>query len=242
MSAQVIKLSPGLGNGAVSVAALNTATNESYTAGARSGMWTASVYKLFVFEVLLLQHQQSGTLLSDYQADAAARMIENSDNDAGYQMFLAVGGNPGLRAGFAALGLTHTVPGRSDPTFTATSGDDCLVLLKNLVTAGPLDERSRAYALHLMRNVQPDQRWGVGDVADRGTVFANKNGWLAVDDDNGPGEDDDGRWITNSVGIVTVGGQQVLMAVLTRHNSDFAGGVRLVAALARTILPAVVNR
>ena len=36
-----------------------------------------------------------------------------------------------------------------------------------------------------MRNVEADQRWGVGVAADPGTDFANKNGWLNIDDDNG---------------------------------------------------------
>ena len=43
-----------------------------------------------------------------------------------------------------------------------------------------------------MRNVEADQRWGVGAAADKGSRFANKNGWLSIDDSNGPGETDDG--------------------------------------------------
>ena len=66
-----------------------------------------------------------------------------------------------------------------------------------------------------MRNVEPDQRWGVGAAADKGTDFANKNGWLSIDDSNGPGETDDGLWAVTSLGVLTVGGDQVLMAVLT---------------------------
>ena len=70
-----------------------------------------------------------------------------------------------------------------------------------------------------MRNVESDQRWGVGVTADAGTDFANKNGWLGVDDDNG-------LWLVNSTGVVTINGQQVLMVVLTQHDSDFQSGDR----------------
>ena len=81
-------------------------------------------------------------------------MIENSDNVAGYSLFEQVGGNSGLAAAAQTFGMTHTVPGRSDPTFTTTSSQDYLILLKNLVAKGPLDADSsprRTYA-HLREN------------------------------------------------------------------------------------------
>jgi hypothetical protein len=86
-----------------------------------------------------------------------------------------------------------------------------------------------------MANVEPDQRWGVGVAADRGTTFYNKNGWLSIDDSNGPGENDDGLWAVTSLGIVRCSGDRVLMAVLTRHNPDFQDGVTLVEQLAKPL-------
>jgi beta-lactamase class A len=222
---------------AVSVAALNTATGRSYSYGKRSNMWTASVYKLFILEVLL--HARNGAL-SSYEMANAARAIENSDNVAGYNLFLDAGGNAGLASGFAALGLKHTVPGASDPTFTRTSAQDCLTLLRHLVQKGPLDRHSRNYALGLMQNVEADQRWGVGVVADRGDDFANKNGWLSLDDSNGPGETDNGLWVVNSVGVMRVHGQLLLMAVLSEHNSDMGSGVHLIQRIAKSAVKAVV--
>jgi beta-lactamase class A len=229
----------GQPGGGVSVAAMNTATGASFSAGATSGMWTASAYKLFVLEALLLQRQGDGGL-TDSEADQAIPMIEQSDNVAGYALFEDAGGRPGLATAIGQLGLTHTVPGISDPTFTTTSGSDCVALLRNLVAAkGPLDAASQAYALNLMRSVEADQRWGVGAVAQAGTTFANKNGWLSVDNTNGPTEDDNGLWAVTSLGIVTVHGQQVLMAVLTRHQPSMAAGVSLVESLAKAMAPAV---
>ena len=67
-----------------------------------------------------------------------------------------------------------------------------------------------------------------------GTTFANKNGWLAVDDDND-------LWLLNSLGVLTVHGQTILMAVLTQHDSSFDAGIDLVQALAQATLPAVVS-
>src|SRR4029079_14518683 len=121
------------------------------------------------------------------------------------------------------LRMPHTVIGASDPTFPTTSGADGLKLLECLVRRGPLDARSRAFALNLMRSVEADQRWGAGVVADKGTRFANKNGWLSVGDDNGPGEDDGGLWAVNSVGVVQVHHQMLLVSVFTRHNQSMEG-------------------
>jgi hypothetical protein len=92
-----------------------------------------------------------------------------------------------------------------------------------------------------MRWVDADQRWGVGVVADQGTAFQNKNGWLSIDNNNGPGEVDDGLWAVNSIGIVTVHGQQVLLAVMTQHRPSLEAGETLVQALARAIAPAVAR-
>jgi hypothetical protein len=83
-----------------------------------------------------------------------------------------------------------------------------------------------------MTNVEPDQRWGVGAAADPGTDFANKNGWLGVDDD-------DGLWVVSSVGLIEVGGHHVLLAVLTQHDADLTDGIHLVQSLSRTVASAL---
>lgn len=227
--------------GGVSVAALNTKTGKQFSYGMTSGMRTGSVAKLFLLEAVLLQHQDAGTPLSDYELSLATPMIENSDNKAEYSLFLNSGGNETLEDAFPRLGLKHTVPGVSDPALTTTDATDGVRLVQNLVRSNaPLNSYSRSLALGLMRNVQSDQRWGVSAVADPGTPVALKNGWLSVDNNNGPGENDDGRWLVNSVGVVTVHGQQVLLAAFTQHGPDYASGIKLVESLVKTITPAVV--
>jgi hypothetical protein len=229
--------------GGVSVAALNTATGARYRYGATDGMLTGSVVKLDILETLLLQHQDRGTQLSDDEADTARTMIENSDNDAAEALYYAIGGRDGLVASGPRLGLSHTIPGPK-PDFkglTRTSATDCIVLLENLLRPAPLHAYARSLALGFMRNVEADQRWGVGVVADPGTTFANKNGWLSVEENNPGGLGDNDLWLVNSIGIVTVHRQQVLMAVLTQHGPAYATGVQLVEALAKAITPAVVR-
>jgi hypothetical protein len=227
--AKIIKSEP---RGGVSVAAFNPSTGASFSAGANSGMRTASAYKLLVLIALILRDGS----LSSGELPTATRAIENSDNVAGYSLFEAAGGNSGIESVLDKLGMTHTVPGQTDPTFTTTSARDYLKLLKVLVSkGGVLSASSRSLVLGLMRNVEADQRWGVGVAADKGTTFANKNGWLSIDDSNRPGETDNGLWAVTSVGVVTVGHHQVLMAVFTQHQKSFGAGVKVVQALARDL-------
>jgi len=137
--------------------------------------------------------------------------------------------------------MSNTVIGATDPTFTKTSAPDYLQLLKALVTPGPLNAYSQSLALGLMRSVESDQRWGIGVVADPGTTFANKNGWLAVDNSNGSGENDNGRWIVSSVGVVNVHGQQLLVSVFTQHQPSMQSGVSLVQSLAPVVVAPVIT-
>lgn len=226
---------------AISVAVVNTRTGASYSWGATHGMWTGSVYKLLVLETLLLQRQDwNGWFNSSELADITA-MIEQSKNDAGYRMYLDAGGSSALASAARKLGLRHTHIGVSDPAFTTMGARDGIALLHALISAGPLDNSSRRFVLDLMRNVQADQRWGAGVVADRGTPFANKNGWMQVDNGNEPDEDDGMLWLVDSLGIAQVHGQQLLIAVFTRHNPDRDTGIRLVERLVRLITPVVTE-
>jgi beta-lactamase class A len=238
--AAMMRLERRLPADAISVAVRDEDTGASYFYGARSGMWTGSVYKLLVLEALLLERQEDGDWFSSGELADITAMIEHSDNAAGYRMFLDAGGSTALAATARRLGMRHTRIGVSDPTFTTTSAYDGLAMLRCLVEPGLLDRHSRLFVLSLMHAVESDQRWGVGVLADRGTTFANKNGWLSVDDTNGPGEDDDGRWVVSSVGIVRVHGERLLVSIFTKHNPDFDDGVRLVERLARLAAPAVL--
>ncbi|SHH41306.1 Beta-lactamase class A [Jatrophihabitans endophyticus] len=223
--------------GTLSVAAVDTETGTRYRGGDRDGHWLASVYKLLVLEALLLRHQDAGTAPTADEAEAARAMIEHSDNRAGYRLYTRVGGAGALADTARRIGLTDLGTGRSDPAFTRTGAAGCVRALRALTRPGELSAPSRRFALDLLHAVATDQRWGVGAAAD-GDDFANKNGWLSVDDGNGSGEDDGGRWIVNSVGIVPAGGHQVVVAVLTQHQPSYAGGVALVRRLARLAVAA----
>jgi hypothetical protein len=228
--AAVAALVAGAPAGGLSVAAYNTTTGATYSAGAASGMVTASVVKLELLETMLLQHERTHTTLSSYENSIATTMIENSNNDSAEDVFEDDGDRAGVLAAEPQLGLssTLTVPGTTDYWgLTTTSASQQLILLTNLVSrTAPLDAASQQYALTLMRNVEGDQRWGVGVAADPGTDFANKNGWLDIDAD-------DGLWAVNSDGVITVHGEQVLISVLSQHDQNESSGITLIQTVAK---------
>jgi beta-lactamase class A len=232
--AELNDLSAGVGASGISVAALNTATGATFSYGATGAMVMGSIAKLDILETLLLQHEDTHTTLSDNDDSLATSMIEVSDNDAADALWAEIGSDPAVSAANVRLGIPNLVVGTAGLWgLGTTNATDQLTLLKNLTTTGgPLDAASQTYALNLMRNVSSDQRWGVGAAADPGTVFANKNGWLANDADND-------LWLVNSDGIVTVQGQLVLISVLTQHNADENAGIALVEQVASAVTAAV---
>jgi hypothetical protein len=199
----------------------------------------ASVVKLDVLETLLAERAQGGgTGLSASERTLAGRMIEDSDNDAATSLWYAVGGAARIRSFNARAGLTQTAPsscvvcpGFAWPGWglTTTTPDDQIALLRQLVTPSSVLPRSaREYALSLMQDVTPAQRWGVsGGVPARVTV-ALKNGWLPL---HGTGSD----WQINSVGWISGGDRNYLMAVLSTGNPSEQYGIDTIDELAATV-------
>ncbi len=224
---QVAALVPAGLTVGVSVLDLTAGTRFGY--GEQRGMIAASISKLDVLEVVLLTHEDEHTPLdADAAADATA-MIEQSDNDAGQDLWDAVGGAPAVAAANLRLGLTATVP---DPDgyygLSTTGATDQTELLRDLLDAGPLDSGSRAYALGLLRNVDSDEAWGATAAADAGTTSAVKNGWLPIDSQ-------DDRWVVNSDAIVTAHGHQLLISIMTDGEATEQPGIDLIESIARAV-------
>ncbi len=212
----------------------DTTTGATFSTGATSGMYEGSIAKVDIAETLMLQHQQRHTALSSSDRQLVTAMIEHSDNNAANTLWTREGGREAVGKANATLGLRHTTLGPGIYWgFTRTSATDQLALLQALVEKhGPLTDASQYYVLHLMRNVESDQRWGVATLADDPDDTSLKNGWLAS-------SLDDNRWLVDSLGIVRRHGHTYLMAVLTQHGSSFAGGIDLVQDIARAALPGV---
>jgi Beta-lactamase enzyme family len=140
----------------------------------------------------------------------------------------------GIRSYNAKAGLTHTTvspcarcTGLPWPGWglARTLPTDQITLLRRLVgPSATLTTSARRYALSLMENGTPAQRWGVsGGVPAQATV-ALKNGWLPL---NPFGTD----WQINSVGWISGLGRDYLMAVLSTGNPDERYGIETVSRL-----------
>jgi hypothetical protein len=220
--------------GHVSIAALDLVSGRSF--GYRSDVLVhaASVVKLDVLETLLLQTQDAGRKLTPETAALATQMMENSDNDAATRLWGLTGGAEALARANVRLGARCTHLDDEHWGTSTTCAADQVALLGALVRPGPLGPGARSFATELLSHVEDDQRWGVSAAADPGAATGLKNGWLPLDDD-------DGRWVVNSVGMTTVAHEPVLLAVLTEHQSSEDVGIDLVEALARSAARAVVS-
>ena len=225
--------------GTVLAAVYDLGTGQTWSLGAGQPQAEASVVKLDVLETLLAE--RAGTSPAGLSASdqwLAQQMIEDSDNDAATSLWYEVGGAVKIRSFNAAVGLKSTAPsscvvcagfGWPGWGLTTTVPTDQIALLRELVLPGPLlTGAERRYALSLMENVAPAQRWGVsGGVPAQATV-ALKNGWLPLDS---AGDD----WQVNSVGWISGDGRDYLVAVLTTGNPAEQYGIDTIDQLASIV-------
>jgi hypothetical protein len=123
--------------------------------------------------------------------------------------------------------MDHTWLGQDDYWgLTEVNAHDELRLLHLLINPNRvLDAASRRYALGLMADVVPDQRWGVPAGAPPDVTVHLKNGWLPDPD----------LWDVNSIGDFTRHDVDYSIAILTRDDPDMAYGVAVVERVARLI-------
>ncbi|MER5516445.1 serine hydrolase [Streptomyces sp. NPDC002763] len=209
----------------VSAAVLDLDSGDSAAYG-DAAFDTASIVKVDILATLLLQAQDAGRHLTATEKAYATKMIENSDNTSASELWDVIGRAAGLDAANKRFGLTDTEGGDGALWgLTQTTAADQLTLLQQVFgDDSKLSEASRSYLQGLMKTIESDQRWGVSAAAD-GSEFALKNGWLA--------RSSTGLWDVNSIGRVTVGGSDYLVAVLSNGTVNQAKGISLVEAAAK---------
>ncbi len=228
--------------GSVLAAVYDVRTGQSWQLGDGRPQAEASIVKLDILETLLAR--QDGATLPPGDQALARSMIEDSDNDAATSLWDAAGGATGLAAYNGAAGLTGTTPsqcvdcaGFAWPGWglTTTQPQDQLTLLKQLIVPGPhplLSDQARSYALSLMENIAPEQRWGVSGGVPAGVTVALKNGWLPLDSANSD-------WQVNSVGWVSGAGRDYLIAVLTTGSPSEQYGIDTISGLSAQVWSAL---
>jgi len=195
---------------------------------------SASVVKVTILGALLRKAQAEHRSLTRTERALAWAMITRSDNNAASALW-AQTGRSWLQRFLTRAGMTHTVlgPGGAWGLTRMTAADETRLLWRLLTVNQVLDTASRHYALALMADVIPAQRWGVPAGAPRSLVVHVKNGWLPLAPYG---------WRINSIGGFTANsnkhsGSRYSIVVLTQDNPTMAYGVGTVEAIAR-----VVNR
>ncbi|WP_085208313.1 hypothetical protein [Streptomyces sp. Amel2xC10] len=228
---------PGEARVSVAVLALDSGAGATY---GDSAFDTASIVKVDILAALLLQAQDAGRRLTTAEKTYAAAMIRNSDNDSASALWRSIGAAKGLDAANERFGLTATEGGAGMLWgLTQTTAADQLTLLRQIFgtdsdsnSDSALSAASRSYVQELMGTIAAGQRWGVSAAAD-GSSWRLKNGWLA--------RSTTGLWDVNSIGRVTSGGSDYLVAVVSNGSATQAAGIALVEAAARAAVTAVAG-
>lgn len=216
--------------GTVLAAVYDRRTGQTWTLGHGQPQATASIVKVDILEALLAGNPDG---LSAADQALAQSMIEDSDNNAASALWNAVGGLAGLQSYNASAGLLETTPsaclvctGFPWPGWglTTTTPADQVLLLRQLLDGPLLSRADRDYAMSLMKNVEPGQRWGVSAGVPAGVQVALKNGWVPLTAPNA-------NWQINSMGWVSGDGRSYLVAVLATGNPSEQYGINTIDAL-----------
>lgn len=223
---QTLTTAPPDGNVDVALYDSTTGATAHYTSGTGPFI-TASIMKLSLLETLLLHNQQHGIAsMTSSQLAKAKPMIENSDNDAATDLYIADGASSGLNAFFKQIGAASTIAG-GHWGLTQTVALDQLKVVNQVAYPGKLlTAASAKQANDLMDHIESDQRWGVSGGVPAGVTVQLKNGWL-------PNSDVDGTsgWNVNSVGHVHGNGVDYTIAVLTNKDKTMQSGINTIQAL-----------
>ena len=227
-------------SGDITAAVYDVSTGQTWTLKPGDAQATASIVKVDVMAALLAQATSTGQPLSASDQSLMTTMIEESDNDSATSLWNAVGGPSALSAFNGTIGMTQTTPsscltcpGFSWPGWglTTTTAADQVDLLEHLIAPNAqIGNSERTYALGLMENIDPSERWGVTGGVPTGVTVALKNGWVPLSDS---------LWQINSIGWVDGDGRDYILAVLTDGNPSEDYGIDTIDALSGLVWTAM---
>ena len=154
-------------------------------------------------------------------------MITQSDNDAASALWAHVGrGRLRYFLGRAGMKQTQLGPGGYWGLTQITAHDERLLLDLIMYPNPVLDSASRNFALNLMAQVIPAQRWGVPAGAPAGLTVHVKNGWLPLATHG---------WRIHSIGCFTGHHRGYIIVALTEDNPTMAYGITTIQRVAEVI-------
>lgn len=174
---------------------------------------TASIVKLAVLEEVI--RSEEGWSWAQSNRDYIAPMITQSDNGVTSALWSRIGGEQAMQDYLNLIGATHTDAGSGGYWgATLTTALDQLRVVNTAVYPNVhLPKEKSDFARQLLREVVPDQRWGISGGVPTDAVIENKNGWYPHS----------AGWTMNSIGHITAPGVDYTIAILTTGNPEQAG-------------------
>lgn len=179
----------------------------------------ASSAKVPLMVSYLMHIEAQGRRPNGYELSVLTAMIEQSDNNAAQVIYDTLGDDSGQRHYMRSWGITDYTPDPNGWGWGRWSPADMAHLLTLLQRGEVLNSSDRALAWNLMRHIESDQRFGVGDTAPSGATVAMKDGWV-------PGPD--GAWAVNTSGMVTLGDESYIITIYTKEQNSFGSGQTIV--------------
>lgn len=214
----------------VAVGVLDLDDGDSVTVGEDAQYDTASIVKVDIIAALLWQNDGD---LNTAQQQWATAAITYSDNAATTSLYREIGGQEGLDAFHAEIGLTDTEAGADGSWgLTQTTITDQLRLLE--VVFGDdavLDDAARDWLAGLMGQVVDSQRFGVSAAADDPSAAELKVGYLQ--------RSATALWDVTSIGRIEADGHTLLVAVLSEDQTTFEGGRTAIDAAVQAAVDAI---
>ena len=188
---------------------------------------SASVVKVIILGTLLREAETQHRQLTASEARLARLMITRSDNDAASALWAHVGrGRLEYFLGRAGMKQTQLGPDGYWGLTQITAHDELLLMQLLQYPNTVLDNASRSYALTLMAQVIPSQRWGVPAGAPADQTVHVKNGWLPLATHG---------WRIHSIGCFTGHHRGYSIVVLTQDNPTMAYGIATIQGAAEVI-------
>jgi hypothetical protein len=193
-----------------------------YNAGKR--FESASVVKVMLMLAYLRQGGVRDRDLNDADRDLLAPMIKRSANGPASTIFQRVGAKSlDKLADEAAMKHFSTNPVWGATQITPRGQAEFLFEFEHFIP-----ERHRAYALRLLAEIIPPQRWGIPPAVPQGFQIHFKGGWAP----------ETGGWKVNQVALLTDGDRRLALAVLSRDNPSQGYGHGTIRGVAERLLRA----
>ncbi len=184
---------------------------------------SASTIKVMLMVAYLRHGNQNHEALTSSDKALLEPMIKRSDNGTATTIRNIVG-NDGLVRLAHRVGMRKFQPAVSWGASQITARDQAQWMFE---IERHIPKRHRNYAMNLLTEITPSQRWGIPPEKPHGLEIHFKGGWAPS---GNPG------WTINQVAQLEGHGERFSIAVLSRQNPSMAYGVATIRGVADKLL------